>query len=156
MQQDDGYSHTQTGIIRPILLLCVAGTLVGAWFAQDKPTSYILLGSAAFLALISLAFGHLTVRDEGDRLAVRFGPLPVFTKAIPYAEITGAERDRLTFLAGWGIHYTRKGWLWNIGGYDCVRIEMGTKSTLIGTDDPDRLVAFLRRRMRTDSAAGAG
>lgn len=151
----DGYSHTQRGIIRPILLLCVAGALVGAWLVQDHPTFPIYVGTGVLFALLSFAFGHLTVRDEGDRLAVRFGPLPIFRKAIPYADITGAERDRSTFLSGWGIHYTRKGWLWNVGGYDCVRIEMGAKSTLIGTDDPDGLVAFLKTRMRTGFATGA-
>ena len=156
MQEVGGYSHTQKGIIRPILLLCVAGALVGGWFAEDPPTFAICAATAALFVLFALAFGHLTVRDEGDRLAVRFGPLPIFKKTILYADITNAERDKSTFLAGWGIHYTRKGWLWNIGGYDCVRIEIGTKSTLIGTDDPDGLVAFLRSRMRTDSTAGDG
>jgi len=140
----NGYCHTQKGIIRPILLVVTVAFLAGARFVGTYPTLPIYLASAGVCVVMSFAFGHLTVRDDGDRLVVSFGPLTLFRKTISYSQITHLEKDRSTFLAGWGIHWTRKGWLWNIGGYDCVKIEMGDKSMLIGTDDPDGLVSFLR------------
>lgn len=147
-----GYSHTQQGLILTVLLVTAVICLLVGYFLRDQPPLMpVFLAVAVACVILSFAFSSLTVQDEGDRLAVRFGPLPLFRKAIPYSTITAVAKDRSTFLAGWGIHLTTKGWLWNIGGYDCVRIEMGAKSTLIGTDDPDGLAAFLQSRIRGKS-----
>lgn len=144
----DSYSHTQRGILRPILLASGAVCLVIAYFTQESPPlTPIFLASGVACAVLAFAFAWLTVCGEGEWLAVRFGPIPLFRKMIPLGKITNVEKARSTFLAGWGIHLTRKGWLWNIGGFDCVRIETGEKNTLVGTDDPDGLVAFLKRRI---------
>jgi hypothetical protein len=151
------YSHTQKGILQPILLVSAAVFLVLPQAVRGEPAlPAVCVPLAAFFVLLSFAFARLTVRDEGARLAVRFGPLPVLRKSIPYAAMTGVGRERSTFLAGWGIHWTPRGWLWNIGGFDCVRIDVGPKSTFIGTDDPDRLVAFLRSRICRESAGPTG
>ena len=151
------YSHTQRGILQPVLLVSAAVVLALAPVVRgETPLPAVLVSLVAFFILLSFAFARLTVRDEGTRLAVRFGPLPLFRKTIPYAAMTGVERERSTFSAGWGIHWTRKGWLWNIGGFDCVRIDMGATSLFVGTDDPDRLVAFLRSRICQEDAGRAG
>jgi len=151
------YHHTQRGIIQPILLAVAVVLVVTACVVRGSPPLRpAFLAAAMVFVLLLFAFGTLTVRDEGDRLAVRFGPLPLFKKTISYADMTGVERDRSTFLAGWGIHRTRKGWLWNVGGFDCVRIAMGERSTLIGTDDPDGLVAFLHSQLGTGGKEDAG
>jgi len=51
---------------------------------------------ALFFVFVALSFVRLTVRDEGDCLAIRFGVLPVFRKCIPYsaieAVVTHAQR----------------------------------------------------------------
>lgn len=147
-----GYSHTQQGFLRPLLLAMAVCCLIVAYLTRDAPPFMpVFLALAVVCAILAFAFGTLTVRDEGDRLAVRFGPLSFFEKTIPYAAITAVEKDRSTFLAGWGIHWTCKGWLWNIGGFDCVRIKMGEKSTLMGTDDPDGLIEFLLSRISGDN-----
>jgi hypothetical protein len=142
------YNHIQKGITRPILLISAIIFLVMAYVIRETPPLMpVLLSSALVCVLLAFAFGTLTVKDEEDRLAVRFGPLQVFKKYIPYTEITDLEQTRSTFLAGWGIHWTLRGWLWNIGGFDCVWIETGRTSILVGTDDPEGLVTFLQRRI---------
>ncbi len=152
-----GYHHTQRGIIRPILLVvAVAFAAAACVVRRSPPLMPTFLATAVVSVLLSFVSGTLTVRDDGDRLAVRFGPLLLFKKTIPYADMTGVERDRSTLLAGWGIHRTRKGCLWNIGGFDCVRIAMGERSTLIGTDDPDGLVAFLHSKLGLGGKEDAG
>lgn len=151
------YSHTQKGILQPILLASAAACLVLAPAVRGEPQLPVVFAStAAFFVLLSFAFAHLTIRDEGMRLAVRFGPLPLFRKTIPYTAMTGVERERSTFFAGWGIHWTGRGWRWNVGGFDCVRIDTGSTSLFVGTDDPDRLVAFLRSRICQEDAGRAG
>jgi hypothetical protein len=39
--------------------------------------------------------------------------------------------------------------LWNIGGFDCVRVVMGSRAIRIGTDDPGGLLEFLRKKVRS-------
>jgi hypothetical protein len=150
-----GYSHTQRGIIKPILLAAAGITLAVAFVVLEEspPARTAALAVACVLVGASFLFGSLTVRDEGDRLGVRFGPVPLFRRTIPYSEIARVERERSGLLAGWGIHYTRKGWLWNIGGFDCVRVTTPRGSTLIGTDDPEGLVAFLKSRIASGREA---
>jgi len=85
-----------------------------------------LVMAAAILALCGLAFGSLTIRDEGEYLAIRFGPLPVLCKRIRYADITGVETGRTKLIDGWGIHYMPgRGWTYNLWGYDCVKLTLG-------------------------------
>ena len=142
------YEHEQRGIIRPILLVFGAVLLViGACFGATPP-AYGFIFSAAVCALVSFFFGYLRVCDKGDRLLVSFGPVPLFRKAIHYDTIKAVRADRSNFISGWGIHMTPNGWLWNIGGFDCVRISRdGEKDILIGTDDPEGLVNFLVKQM---------
>jgi len=142
------YEHVQKGIIRPVLYGCAVVCLAIAWSTRDTPPQVVIFAaSALFCVLLSAAFAHLSVRDEGDRLSIGFGPVPIFRKSIFYKDITTVQKDRSHFLSGWGIHLTKKGWLWNIGGFDCVCIEMGKKRTLVGTDDPDGLTTFLLSRI---------
>ena len=152
MKTISGYAHTQQGVLQPILLALAGICLGSAFLMRAAPPYQIIIFMAAAIVCVVLSFtsSHLTVRDEGDYLSVRFGPIPLFKKSIPYAEITAAGKCRSHFISGWGIHRTSKGWLWNIGGFDCVRIEMGTKSMLIGTDDSDGLVVFLRSKASGD------
>ena len=142
------YSHTQHGSLSILLYGCVLLCMVLAWSAKDTPGLYIAGGAGVFLALVANAFHHLTVEDQDDRLAIRFGPLPLFRRTLRYADIDGVEVGRTLILDGWGIHYSiRGGWVWNLWGRDCVVVHL-TKGTLrIGTDDAENLAAFLRKRM---------
>jgi hypothetical protein len=100
------------------------------------------------LAFLALLYHHLTVADEGDRLGVRFGPLPFCGTTVPYADIQAIEPGQTIFLEGWGIHMSiRSGWVWNIWGWDCVVIHRTRGTLRVGTDDVDGLIAFLKRRM---------
>ena len=56
---------------------------------------------------------HLTVCDEGDRLAISFGPLPLFRKRIRYDDIIGVEiRAHDALLDRWGIQRVPLGVRW--------------------------------------------
>jgi len=103
---------------------------------------------AAVLVFFAFSFKFLRVHDDGDCLAIRFGPLPVFRRRIPYSQITGVEAGGSGFIDGWGIHYMPgRGLTYNLWGFDCVIVRLGAKTVRIGTDDVDGLVAFLRSKI---------
>ncbi len=49
-----------------------------------------------------------------------------------------------TFLQGWGIHYTSRGWLYNVSGFRAVAVKLKSgKQFLLGTDEPAQLRAAI-------------
>ena len=76
---------------------------------------------------------------------MRFGPgWP--RKTVRLADIAAAEVTRTTFLEGWGVHRTRRGWLYNVSGFDAVLLRLANGRTLmVGTDEPRRLKAAIER-----------
>ncbi len=142
------YNHTQKAPLHYIFYAIVLVMLPILWAVKDEPGAVIVMSSViAILLLVSGMFQNLTVRDEGDRLAVRYGPLQVFFKTIRYADITSIEPDRSRFIDGWGIHYVPgRGMMYNLWGFDCVKLQLGNRLIRIGSDDVQNLVDFLRER----------
>jgi len=85
-------------------------------------------------------------------LQLRFGPgFP--RKSVNLADIAAAEVTRTNLWEGWGVHRTRRGWLYNVSGFDAVLVRRHDgKSFLVGSDEPRRLKAALERAL---AAAGA-
>jgi hypothetical protein len=142
------YDHTQRGYLH-LILYGVA--LVCLLLARSLPGQPVTAIAPAVVALVmvffALCFQYLRVRDDGDGLAVRFGPIPLFGTRIRYADITAVAPARSDVLDGWGIHYLLgRGWIYNLWGFDCVRVELGKKIIRIGTDDPVGLAEFLETR----------
>jgi hypothetical protein len=151
------YSHTQSGWPMRIAFFAAAlGLLVAAAFEPltDAVTRAVLLGGAALAVLLGLAWSRLTVRLDRDRLVWYFGPgWPRFK--LPLHEIATAEVTRTKFWQGWGVHRTRHGWLYNIAGYDAVRItRRDGKQLMIGSDEPRKLKAALERAAGRSARAG--
>lgn len=142
------YSHTQEAPLFILLYGTALACMVLAWGVRDTPGLYIAGGVALLVALVASAFHHLTVEDQGDSLAIRFGPLPVFRRTVRYADIESVEVGRTLILDGWGIHMSiRGGWVWNLWGRDCVVLHLKKGVLRIGTDDAEGLAEFLRRRI---------
>jgi len=143
------YDHVQSA---PMYWLMLAPGLVvmavAVANANDLAMALPLTFVGGILLYFALSFQHLRVADEGDHLAVRYGPLPMFRKRVRYAEIATAEQDRSSFVDGWGIHWVPgRGWTYNLWGFDCVRLTLTNGRTLrIGTDDPSGLAAFLQAK----------
>ncbi len=149
------YEHTQRGALHSILWGSAGLMFAMAWLSRAVwlPALILVITGGVILA-VSLCFRDLTVRDEGDHLSVRFGPLPLFGTRIPYAEITDVQPGRSNLLDGWGVHWLPgKGWIFNIWGFDCVSITLKQRMVRVGTDDLDNLLAFLHNQKTPDSAA---
>lgn len=103
-----------------------------------------VLGSLAVIAGLAWLFSSLTVEVADGQLAWRFGP-GLLRKQVALREITAARLVQTTWLEGWGIHYTRFGWLYNIAGFEAVAVELRSgKRFALGTDEPDRLLSALQ------------
>jgi len=146
------YQHTQHGRIHYLLAPFGAGAIVGSVLLLDRGEPYpaVAVGLVGLLMLVAaLSFARLSVREEGDRLAVRFGPIGLARTSVRYGAIRSFRRGRSSLVDGLGIHWLPgRGWIWNLSGFDCVELEVEGRGRLrIGTDDPDGLVRHLEERV---------
>jgi hypothetical protein len=143
------YCQTQYGRFHYLFYVVVAGMLVGAWLARDTPVPMgLLLGVAVVMFVFSQAFQSLTVCDEGDALAIRFGPLPLLRARIPYSRITAVEPGQTSLIDGWGIHWIPgRGITYNLWGFNCATVHLGNRVVRIGSDDVENLVGFLQSKI---------
>jgi hypothetical protein len=146
---DLGYSHTQKAPLCLIFYCSALACIVLVWLVGDTPGNFIAGGVGLLVALLAPAFHHLSVADQGDVLAIRFGPVPLFRRTVRYAEIEKVEVGRTLILEGWGIHHSiRGGQVWNLWGRDCVVVHMTNGGVLrIGTDDASNLARFLEGKI---------
>ena len=147
------YDHTQRGklhfIVHATAILVVALVLTNISEEDTNIAVYISAGTTAVLEFFAFTCVTLRVYDDEDCIALRFGPIPLLKKRIPYAEIKSGEPSRSKLVDGWGIHYIRKrGWIYNLWGFECVQLTTIDNRTIrIGTDDSAKLSAFLQTKI---------
>ena len=144
-----GYSHTQKAPLCLILYGSALACFALAGMVGSAPGNFVAVAVGILIALLGPTFHHLTVVDQGDRLAIRFGPMPLFHRTVRYADIEKVEVGRTLLLDGWGIHYSiRGGWVWNLWGRACVVVHLKKGGVLrIGTDDAGSLARFLEGKV---------
>ena len=143
------YLHTQRS--RPLMTLLLAAAVVPLVVflseqGRDMPLgARIALGVAVVaIALSALVFSSLTIRVADSQLTWFFGP-GVLEKSVALSAIADVMSTTTTWLEGWGIHLTRRGWLYNVAGRDAVLFTLrdGTRF-LLGTDEPKALEHAVR------------
>ncbi len=152
------YHHTQRGELHWVLTLLGAGWFFAAWMARHHAgATFSLMFVAAVCFLLSLSLQTLTVRDEGEHLRIRFGPLPLFQRRIAYRDVTAVSVDRLPG--------RRSVWRWLLARLPrcygtscvaadvCVRLSLaGQRVVRVGSDDAENLAAFVQRRIASRAA----
>jgi len=145
----NAYEHTQKAplhwLLYPPGLLLVAA----AWLNRGQiPVALTILAVAALLWTLAFSFQRMTVRDEGAWLAIRYGPLPVFRKRIPYADISSVEPGQTSWIDGWGIHWIPgRGYTYNLWGFSCAKLTVRDRTVQVGSDEADKLVEFLKSKL---------
>lgn len=149
------YEHVQRGwAVRIATMLGAVGMVVGVAFSPEElPRGLysILLLVAAAIALVGWSFSVLTVRVGAGELHWHFGSgWPSWST--PVERLADVEVTRTTFWEGWGVHRTRRGWLYNVAGQDAVLVRRndGT-AVLLGSDEPRKLKNALQAAMRAAS-----
>ena len=138
------YAHRQwSWLPLPATLLAFVGVAVGA--LNDPPVpQWVWLIPLAVPAILGL-MASLHIRVDSHFLRWHFGP-GVWRKSIALADITGIEITRTSFWNGWGIRHTRRGWLYNVAGFDAVRVSTRSgRAVLLGTDEPRKLAGAIKR-----------
>ena len=144
------YTHTQRSTLLLLLLVvAAAGTLASLAFPAARAIPFgarvTIIAAAVAMVLSSLVFTTLTITVDGDRLSWHFGA-GLVRKSVALAEVVSAEPVTTTWVDGWGIHLTARGWLYNVSGREAVLVTLrGGKRFLLGTDEPTVLAAALRR-----------
>ena len=136
------YRHTQPGtvIVRSLVaaMVLLTAMLVAAGFHPVALAVLVLLGLTAHL------FRSLTVHVTDGLLTWWFGS-GVFRNRVRLADVVEARTVKNRWYDGWGIHWTPRGWLYNVAGFDAVEIRLRSGRCIrIGTDEPDRLVDAVR------------
>ncbi len=144
------YDHTQKAPVH--LILFSIGIIFGFIAFYFRDTRQIIVGGlslASLMFFLGFCFQYLNVKDEGESLKLRYGPLPVFSLRIPYNSIKSVEIGKSDWLDGGGIHYIPgRGWIYNLWGHDCVKLQLKTKVVRIGTDDVFGLQSFLETKVQ--------
>jgi hypothetical protein len=141
------YAHRQWSWLPPLGVIGAALAAAGA--VADTPSEWAHYGhwiwfAPAIAALICAAFSSLGIAIDRDELRWHFGP-GIWRKTLVLTDIVAVDVTRTTFWNGWGIRYTRRGWLYNVAGLDAVMVSMRYgKSVLLGTDEPKGLASAIR------------
>ena len=97
------YCHTQKAPLHLLLHGMGLAILLWAWRSKAELPAAVILGFIGLILIFTaLMFTNMTVRDDGDFLAIRFGLLPVCRHRIRYADITSVESGRTSIIDGWG------------------------------------------------------
>lgn len=134
------YRHTQHDSLLPNAMIGIFVILMVAGVFVFKPLFVV----APLVLLAGWMFRSLTIEIDAGKLRWRFGP-GIIHKSVSLAEITAVEIVRTNFFEGWGIHWSRFGWLYNIAGFDAVAVTLRSgKQFALGTDDPDALAQIIQ------------
>lgn len=136
------YEHRQVNWIARFAALAIAAGLAIGW-TMDPGVATAAWLVVPLAAAMAIAFGSLTVAIDHAELRWHFGP-GVWRKRLPLCDIESVEVTRTRFREGWGIRWTRRGWLYNVAGLDAVLVRCRDgKAVLIGSDEAPRLAAAL-------------
>ena len=140
------YRHTQPGYVIIVCMLFGCAVVLALNFALPKWEPPMPVGTfLAILVLCMLLFGSMTIEIRGGRLGWSFGP-GLIRKSVALADIADAQLWNMRGRGAWGIHWARsQGWLYNVSGRHGVRFVLKNgKQFILGTDEPERLLAAIR------------
>ena len=136
------YQHTQFGTVVVGSLAAVALVLAGLDLAQADRV--LTLGGPILMGAMALLFHSLTVEIDATHLRFRFG-IGLIRKSIPLAEIVAVKPVRNSWRHGWGMHWTPRGWLYNVSGWEAVEIMLASGKRLrLGTDQAHKLTQAIQ------------
>ena len=137
------YKHSQPGWV---ILVSMTAIIMFIMFSpvttQSNPpiAKTLLLG---VLVVCLALFYKLTVSIDEKYLRLKFG-FGLIRKKFPLEDIVSCEAVKTAWYSGWGIHGWGKQWLYNVSGFDAVKVTMKDgRIAWIGTDEREELLRAL-------------
>lgn len=148
------YTHTQRGrVLLIVMLLPMVVCFLGAVSIPAQHNTLMSIG--VVIALLAAVFSSLTVQVSDRFLHWNFG-FGLVHKQVALAQIQHVEGIRTGVLDGWGIHYTKRGWLYNVSGFDAIAVTLQNgKQFVLGSNDVANLSKALANEMQSIRAAQA-
>jgi hypothetical protein len=148
MMESPLYTHVQTSIGMRVFMLVVAATLlipgVGTLSIGDAWLTAIVLCVPLIVAGSAFVFSTMTIQVTASAVRWWFGSGWPGGR-IERADLVAEEITDPGLFNGIGIHLTWRGWLWNVALGSAVALHRdGKLDTMLGTDDPNGLLAALR------------
>jgi hypothetical protein len=139
------YNHTQFSVffttVFGITLLFVLFLMLATGF------SFITVLLFIFFVACLVTFTTLTVQVDANQVTLYFG-IGRPRKALPREVIQNLRVVQNSPLLGWGIHWFPSGWIYNVGGFEAVEIEMRDGRRLrIGSDEADDLAKAIEQAL---------
>lgn len=132
------YQHTQPATA----IICGVGVMATVWILKA------IASHQTWFPVVSLFVGmwifrSLTIEISDTELAWHFGSgWP--RRRVRLSEIVSVKPIRTSVMNGWGIHYTRRGRLYNVSGFGAVAIRLRSgRQFCLGTDEPEKLARHL-------------
>ncbi len=146
------YRHRQVGTLMGLValaVLIVGLVLYRTLSLRGEENSGLIVGLPIVITVVTLAlFSVLEISIDAQNLTWRF--LPFISKSVLLADVVDAKPTRTSFIYGWGIHYTDRGWLYNVSGFGAVHIRTRDgKQFMLGTDEPVALADAINRGRAT-------
>ena len=148
------YRHTQVGWAT-LLVVGVVGLIVAGTTASQVASGALAWSNWAvwlgpvILGVVAALFHSQTVEVDDETLRWYFGP-GFWRNETALSEIESVQTFTYSRMAGYGIRWTSRGWLYNVSGTRAVEIQTTETTFAIGTDEPERLQSALHE------AAGVG
>ena len=137
------YQHRQWSWI-PVPAVAIAIGAIGFAFVHEPNMPAWWWAVPIVVAIVTGTLSSLHISIDAHALHWHFGP-GFWRRSIPLNHIVAIEITRTSIWNGWGIRYTRRGWLYNVAGFDAVMVtDRDGKSVLLGTDEPRRLASAIR------------
>ena len=141
------YTHVQTSVfMRAFMLVVAAALLIPGTIALrtgDPTLAALVLGIPGLVALGAFIFSTMTIQVTSAEVRWWFG-FGWPDGRIERADLVAEEITNPGMFNGIGIHLTFRGWLWNVSLGSAVALHRNGKlDTMLGTDDPNGLLAAL-------------
>jgi len=142
------YTHVQTSMwMRAFMVIVAVALLIPGTVALrsgDAGIATIVLVMPLIVAYSAFVFSTMTIQVTATAVRWWFG-FGWPGETIERADLVAEEIANPGMFNGIGIHLTFRGWLWNVSLGSAVALRRnGRLDTLLGTDDPNGLLAALR------------
>jgi hypothetical protein len=143
------YEHRQFGLVILVLLIVPVLGFAALIATSVHPAPLLpLLPILIFMLATVVVFSSLTVKVLPGQVTLWFGPR-VLRRSFSTREISEVRVVRNTWLHGLGIHFIRKGVVYNVSGLGAVELQLENgRRVRIGSDEPETLARAIEEARR--------